>query len=68
MKKGLLGLALAGLTLASACSSGQTIDTSHTITVLAGSELKDLVPLLPDIKKATGCAFHVSEKLKPIAV
>jgi Ca-activated chloride channel homolog len=59
MKKGLLGLALAGLTLASACSSGQTIDTSHTITVLAGSELKDLVPLLPDIKKATGYSLSL---------
>jgi Ca-activated chloride channel family protein len=50
------GLALVALiALASACSSSQpSVDTSHTLTVLAGSELKDLSPLLPDIEKATG--------------
>ena len=38
-----------------ACSSGQpAVDTSHTLTVLAGSELKDLGPIMPDLQKATG--------------
>ena len=27
---------------------------SNTLTVLAGSELKDLEPLLPDLQRATG--------------
>jgi Ca-activated chloride channel homolog len=36
------------------CATQPAIDTSHQLTVLAGSELKDLVPLLPDIKKNTG--------------
>ena len=55
MKSSLLGFALALFTFLSACSSSQTpVDTSHTLTVLAGSELKDLVPLLPDIQKNTG--------------
>src|ERR1700682_1370940 len=51
----LLGLALAFLVLAGACSSGQpAVDTPHPLTVLAGSELKDLVPRLPEIEKNTG--------------
>jgi Ca-activated chloride channel homolog len=56
MRKGLLGLALAFLVVATACSgsSSNPVDTSHTLTVLAGSELKDLVPLLPGIQKNTG--------------
>ena len=55
MKPRLLGFALALFTVLSACSSSQpSVDTSHTLTVLAGSELKDLVPLLPDIQKTTG--------------
>ncbi len=55
MKVRLLGFAIALFTVVSACSSSQpAADTSHTITVLAGSELKDLVPLLPDIQKNTG--------------
>jgi Ca-activated chloride channel family protein len=29
-------------------------DESHTLTVKAGSEIKDLVPLLADVEKATG--------------
>jgi Ca-activated chloride channel homolog len=51
----LLGFALAGLLLAGACSGSQpAADTSHTLTVLAGSELKDLAPILPDLQRATG--------------
>ena len=41
--------------VAAACTASQpSVDSSHTLTVLAGSELKDLVPLLPDIEKNTG--------------
>ncbi len=55
MTKRLLGVLLALVVLTGACSSGQpAVDTSHTLTVLAGSELKDLVPLLGDIQKNTG--------------
>jgi Ca-activated chloride channel family protein len=36
-----------------ACNVGQP-DESHTLTVLAGSELRDLEPMLPDLQKATG--------------
>ena len=55
MNRGPLGFALALLLLVAACSGGSSsVDTSHTLTVLAGSELKDLVPLLPDIQRGTG--------------
>ena len=56
MRRALLALALAALVAASACSTGTqpVADTSHTLTVLAGSELKDLAPLMPDLQKATG--------------
>jgi len=55
MNARLLGLALAGLLLVGACSGSQpAADTSHTLTVLAGSELKDLAPIMPDLQKATG--------------
>lgn len=33
---------------------GGSTDPSKTLTVLAGSELKDLEPLLPDLERATG--------------
>jgi Ca-activated chloride channel family protein len=58
----LLGAWLALIVLASACSSSQpsTVDTAHTLTVLAGSELKDLGPLLPDLQRSTG--FQLSLK------
>src|SRR5690349_9693691 len=47
-------VALLGI-VAAACSGGQSsVDSAHTLTVLAGSELKDLVPLLPDLQKNTG--------------
>ena len=32
----------------------------NTLTVMAGSEVKDLAPLLPDIRKATGVALSLS--------
>ena len=35
-------------------------DTPESFTVLAGSELKDLEPLLPDIEKATGVRLRFS--------
>ncbi|HEX2679918.1 MAG TPA: substrate-binding and VWA domain-containing protein [Candidatus Dormibacteraeota bacterium] len=56
MLRRLLGIALAALAIASACegSSSTPVDTSHQLTVLAGSELKDLVPMLPDIQRVTG--------------
>ena len=47
--------AAALVAVAVACSGSQpSVDTAHTLTVLAGSELKDLAPLMPDIKQATG--------------
>ena len=54
MRKGLLAGALALAAIASACSPGGPAVDAHTLTVLAGSELKDLAPLLPDLQKATG--------------
>jgi Ca-activated chloride channel family protein len=50
-------LALAASSLA-ACSGSP--DTAHTLTVLAGSELKDLEPMLPDIEKQTGVRLQLS--------
>ena len=35
-------------------------DSAHTLTVLAGSELKDLEPLLPDLEKATGVRLQLT--------
>jgi len=59
MKKGLLAAAVAICTIASACSTGSpNVDSAHTLNVLAGSELKDLVPLLPDLQKATGYTLN----------
>jgi Ca-activated chloride channel homolog len=55
MRSRFLGLAVAIAAIASACSGGgETVDTAHTLTVLAGSELKDLGPLMSDLQKATG--------------
>jgi Ca-activated chloride channel family protein len=47
----------AGVTLA-AC--GGAPDEAHTLTVLAGSELKDIEPLLPDLERATGVRLNLS--------
>ena len=41
-----------------ACNSAP--DSAHTLTVLAGSELKDLEPLLPDLEKATGVRLELN--------
>jgi Ca-activated chloride channel family protein len=51
----LIVAALGAVLALSGCStSPPPADSSHTLTVMAGSELKDLVPLLPDIQKNTG--------------
>ena len=46
----------------SACTSDGTApaEPANTIHVLAGSELKDLSPLMPDIEKATGVHLAMS--------
>lgn len=44
----LIGLALAAL------GGGCSLGPEHTVTVLAGSELKDVEPYLEDIERATG--------------
>jgi Ca-activated chloride channel family protein len=57
MTKRLFAFVLAVLFLVGACTAGGQpgpVDTSHLLTVLAGSELKDLAPLLPNIQKNTG--------------
>ena len=40
--------------LVSGCDSTQPEDTAHTLHILAGSELKDIVPLLSDFQKSSG--------------
>jgi Ca-activated chloride channel homolog len=47
-------LLLAALICAVAAGCSGEPSTSNTLTVLAGSELKDLEPLLPDLQRATG--------------
>jgi Ca-activated chloride channel family protein len=49
-KLALIAIAVFGLT---GCSVGKP-DDAHTLTVLAGSELKDLEPIFADMEKATG--------------
>jgi Ca-activated chloride channel family protein len=53
------GLLVAAGVLA-ACGASATPDTSRTLNILAGSELKDLEPLLPDLEKATGVSLKLS--------
>jgi Ca-activated chloride channel family protein len=57
-----LGAALAALLLSAtvlgACDSAA--NDPNTLTVLAGSELRDLEPLLPDLKRATGVDLEMS--------
>ena len=55
----LAGVAVVLATLLSGCGAS-TPDASNTITVLAGSELSDLEPLLPDLQKATGVALKLT--------
>src|SRR5262249_16851397 len=63
----LIAFAATGLvalsTLLAACnsqSSSPDPNSPNTLTVMAGSEVKDLEPLLPDIRKATGVALVMS--------
>jgi Ca-activated chloride channel family protein len=56
----LIAAAIPLLLVLGACSTPAPVDTSHLLTVLAGSELKDLVPLLPDIQKSTGYTVQLS--------
>jgi Ca-activated chloride channel family protein len=46
--------------LTAGCATSQPVDTSHTLFVLAGSELKDVVPLLSDFEKTSGWNVHMS--------
>lgn len=53
----LVPLLLAGLVLLAACkrpADTPPADNAQTLTVLAGSELKDIEPLLPEVERATG--------------
>lgn len=60
----ILGLAVAALllTVASCGSSSTSPDPNdpNVLTVLAGSEVKDIEPLLPDLQKATGVTLSLS--------
>jgi len=47
-------LLVAGLTLLSGCR-----ESTETLTVMAGSELENLEPLLPDIERATGVTLEM---------
>jgi Ca-activated chloride channel homolog len=61
MQSGLPAVAaglVAALLVGAACSNVTPAPPAKTLTVLAGSELKDLEPLLPDLEKATG--YHLS--------
>ena len=51
---GAVGALLAAVLTGCVGTSTSTPEGTNTIHVLAGSELKDLVPLIPDIEKATG--------------
>jgi Ca-activated chloride channel family protein len=59
----LCAIVLAGLlgAVAAGCSTGSgPVTPGATLTVLAGSELKDVEPLLPDLQKATGYRLQLS--------
>jgi Ca-activated chloride channel homolog len=47
-------IALAALMVPACGGGGSTAEPANTLTVLAGSELKDLEPMFPDIEKNTG--------------
>ena len=60
---GLLLAALLAAGLLGGCGSSNTspdANDPNTLTVLAGSEVKDLVPLLSDIRSATGVSLVMS--------
>ena len=46
--------------LASGCGTSQPEDTAHTLHILAGSELKDIVPLLSDFEKSSGLTVKLT--------
>ena len=53
-------LAALAVVVALLAGCGPSEDPARTLTVLAGSELKDLEPLLPDLEKATGIRLKPS--------
>jgi Ca-activated chloride channel family protein len=53
-------LAVVAVVAALLAGCGGSEDPAKTLTVLAGSELKDLEPLLPDLEKATGVKLKMS--------
>jgi Ca-activated chloride channel homolog len=56
----LLAVALVATGLLAACGSDSNSpdpNNPNTLTVMAGSEVKDLEPLLPDLRKATGVSL-----------
>jgi Ca-activated chloride channel family protein len=54
LKRLLVLLGLAAILLPACDAGGQPATPANVLTVLAGSELKDLAPLFPDIEKNTG--------------
>jgi Ca-activated chloride channel family protein len=53
-------LLTAVVALAAGCAPGASAPASTTLHVLAGSELKDIEPLLPDLQKATGYQLQMT--------
>ena len=53
-------VALAALTLPACASGSSDAQPANTLTVLAGSELKDLEPMFPEIEKSTGWHLKLS--------
>jgi len=63
MRKLLTALLAGTIGVAAACSSslpGTPSSSGRTLQVLAGSELKDVEPLLPDLERATGYRLKLS--------
>jgi Ca-activated chloride channel homolog len=58
---GIVAPLLAALMLVLACAPvGSAAPSTTTLSVLAGSELKDIEPLLPEVQKATGYRLSMS--------
>lgn len=53
-------VAIAICVLGAACAPGAPATSATTLHVLAGSELKDVEPLLPDLEKATGYRLQMT--------